>query len=149
MLKTFLSMAAAAALLAGCQTTQDSGTPGLIGGAINAQYGAGNAKLADSGPLLGAFIGKELSTTLDKSDLPYLDTAAKRSYAAAVGERVTWSNPQTGNNGTIATTRAGYNSMGAYCREYQQTVTVGKQTELAYGTACKQADGAWKIIRNS
>jgi len=32
------------------------------------------------------------------------------------------------------------------CREYQQTITVGGRTERAYGTACKQADGSWKII---
>ena len=35
---------------------------------------------------------------------------------------------------------------GNTCREYQSTVTVGGKTEQAYGTACRQADGSWKIV---
>ena len=35
---------------------------------------------------------------------------------------------------------------GTYCREFQQTVTVGGRTEEAYGTACRQPDGSWKIV---
>lgn len=35
---------------------------------------------------------------------------------------------------------------GQDCREYQQTVMVGGQPSPAYGTACRQADGSWKII---
>ena len=32
------------------------------------------------------------------------------------------------------------------CREFQQTITVGGRTETAYGTACRQPDGDWKIV---
>jgi triosephosphate isomerase len=35
---------------------------------------------------------------------------------------------------------------GRYCREFQQTVTIGGRTEQAYGTACMQPDGAWEVI---
>ncbi len=151
MVKTFIPVLAAAALLAGCQSAQkeSSGAGSVIGGVINSQYGTGNSKLASTGTgtMVGAFIGKDV--TIDKADLPQAEAAAKRAYAAPVGERIFWNNPQTGNSGTITSTREGYNSAGTYCREYQQTVTVGKQTELIYGTACKQADGTWKIIRNS
>lgn len=35
---------------------------------------------------------------------------------------------------------------GQYCREYQQTVTVGGRTERAHGIACRQPDGSWKIV---
>ena len=155
MLKKFVPVLAVAALLAGCQSTQQKAAeegPSVVGGVINSQYGAGgNAKLASAGvgTLLGAFIGKEIGQSLDKTDQQYAEGAAKRAYAAPVGDRMTWSNPQSGNHGTIATTRDGYNSAGTYCREYQQTVTVCKRTELAYGTACKQADGTWKIVSNA
>lgn len=154
MLKTFIPALAAAALLAGCQTSgkeADAGPGSMLGGVIGSQYGAGNPKLAQAGvgTLLGAFIGKELSGSLDKADQQHAETAAKRAYAAPVGERIFWNNPQSGNSGTITSTRDGYNSVGTYCREYQQTVTVGRTTELAYGTACKQADGAWKIVTNT
>ena len=154
MLKTFLPAVAAVSLLAGCQTAtkaSESTPAGVIGGVIGSQYGAGNAKLAQSGvgTLLGAFIGKEIGGSLDKADAQQAETAAKRAYAVPVGERIFWNNPQSGNSGTITSTREGYNSVGTYCREYQQTVTVGRTTELAYGTACKQADGAWKIVTNT
>lgn len=152
MLKTFIPALAAAALLAGCQSTKETSTeaPSIFGGTINSQLTAGsNPKLAQSGTgtMVGAFIGKEAK--IQPADQPLAETAAKRAYAAPVGERMTWNNPQTGNSGTITSTREGYNSTGTYCREYQQTVTTGRQTELIYGTACKQADGTWKIVTNS
>ena len=153
MFKTFIPALAAAALLAGCQsiTKEGAGNPAAtFGGVINSQYGApANQKLAQSGAgtMVGAFIGKEAK--IQQADLPLAEGAAKRAYAAPVGERIFWNNPQTGNSGTITSTREGYNSAGTYCREYQQTVTVANQTELIYGTACKQADGTWKIITNS
>jgi hypothetical protein len=37
---------------------------------------------------------------------------------------------------------------GAYCREYQQRVTVGGRPQESYGTACMQPDGSWKILPN-
>lgn len=33
-----------------------------------------------------------------------------------------------------------------YCREYTRTVTIGNRQEVAYGTACYQPDGSWKIV---
>jgi surface antigen len=32
------------------------------------------------------------------------------------------------------------------CREFQQTITINGKTEKAYGTACRQADGTWRIV---
>jgi len=155
MLKKLVPVAVAAALLAGCQTGGQKETAGTVGGAvvggvIGSQFGGGTGKLVSTGvgTLLGAFIGREIGTSLDKADQQHAEGAAKRAYAGPVGERITWHNPQSGNSGTVATTREGYTTTGTYCREYQQTVTVGKTTELAYGTACKQADGTWKIVSN-
>jgi hypothetical protein len=34
---------------------------------------------------------------------------------------------------------------GRTCREYQTTVTVGGRPQNAYGTACLEPDGAWRI----
>lgn len=33
-----------------------------------------------------------------------------------------------------------------YCREYQRQVVVGGHVQESYGTACRQPDGAWKIV---
>jgi hypothetical protein len=37
-------------------------------------------------------------------------------------------------------------SNNPYCREYQRDVVVGGQRQESYGTACRQPDGAWKIV---
>lgn len=33
-----------------------------------------------------------------------------------------------------------------YCREYTRTVWIGGREQEAYGTACLQPDGAWKVV---
>lgn len=154
-LKKLVPAVMAVALLAGCASSGTKETAGTVGGAvaggvIGSRFGGGSGKLVATGvgTLLGAFIGKEVGASLDKADAGYAETAARRAYAAPVGERITWSNPQSGNAGAITTTREGYNTTGNYCREFQQTVIVGGRTEMAYGTACKQADGTWKIVPN-
>lgn len=149
--KKLVPAALAIALLAGCAETskQSAKEEGLYGGVISSQYGKASGKVAGSGvgTLVGAFIGK--GVTISESDAAAVEAAAKRAYSAPIGERIGWTNPQTGHSGTLTTTRDGYNNAGQYCREYQQTITTGGKTELGYGTACKQSDGAWKIVANS
>ena len=36
---------------------------------------------------------------------------------------------------------------GQTCREYQTRVQIGSGQQPAYGTACLQPDGSWKIVR--
>jgi len=63
------------------------------------------------------------------------------------GTAVAWRNPDTGNRGTVTPKPAFKNNNGRYCREFQQTVTIGGRTAEAYGTACRQPDGSWKIVK--
>ena len=71
---------------------------------------------------------------------------SRKAYKAPIGETIAWNNPDSGNSGTFTPTRDGTNTAtGEYCREYQTTVTVGGKTESAYGTACRQPDGSWRI----
>ena len=58
----------------------------------------------------------------------------------------TWNNPNSGNSGnfTVRNTNV-YN--GSPCREFTQTIYVGGRAQQGYGTACRQADGSWKIIQ--
>ncbi len=39
-----------------------------------------------------------------------------------------------------------YNGQGQLCREYQAMTQIGFYKEMAYGTACLQPDGAWRIV---
>ncbi|MGH6717746.1 MAG: RT0821/Lpp0805 family surface protein [Alphaproteobacteria bacterium] len=120
-----------------------------LGGLVGAQIGSGGGQLAAvaAGTLLGAYLGSEVGASLDRADQAYADQAAQGSLETAPsGQSSTWSNPDSGNSGTFTPTSTYQAASGEYCREYQQTVTVGGQTEAAYGTACRQPDGSWKIV---
>jgi surface antigen len=142
-------------LLAACSS--DTGPKqmagGLIGGAAGglagAQFGrgSGNIAMVVIGTLLGAYIGSEAGKSLDKADQAYAHRAEQQAYTAPVGQTIHWNNPESGNQGTFTPTREGTEAnSGAYCREYQNTVTIGGQLQKSYGTACRQPDGSWKVL---
>jgi len=72
------------------------------------------------------------------------EAAQVKATTAPVGQEIIWNS--NGATGSVVATKEGTNTQGQTCREYQQTVTIGGKNETAFGTACLQADGAWKII---
>lgn len=154
--KSLLATLALSVLLAGCQadsmgTKEGVGTLGgaAVGGLLGSQVGKGSGKLAATaaGVVLGGWLGNEIGASLDKADRAEMNRAESRAYAAPIGQQITWNNPQSGNAGTITPVRDGYANNGAYCREFQQTITVGGQQQQAFGRACQQPDGSWKIVQ--
>ena len=73
------------------------------------------------------------------------EDAQIRAAAAPIGQAIYWND--AGAAGSVTAVREGTSSQNRYCREFQQTVTVGGNTEQAYGTACRQPDGAWEIVQ--
>lgn len=131
---------------------EKEGVGTLIGAGLGAlagsQIGGGKGRMAAVaiGALLGAFAGNEIGKSLDKADLAALENAGERARSAPIGKTIDWSNPQSGNSGTVTPTREGrHTGSGNYCREFKQTVTIDGRTEEAYGVACRQPDGSWKI----
>lgn len=59
------------------------------------------------------------------------------------GEGANWTNPATGNRGTVMPTGTFKNYEGLDCRDYQQTVTISGDTRVGWGTACRHANGVW------
>ncbi len=144
-----------ALILAGCSSNagekQTVGTIlGGVGGAVaGAQFGSGGGRLAMTavGTLLGAYLGSEVGTSLDRADQAAAQRAETQAHVAPVGQTIRWNNPDSGHSGTVTPVRDGTDTAsGQYCREYQTTVTVGGQTQDAFGTACQQPDGSWKIV---
>ena len=125
---------------------------GAAAGAVaGAQFGSGRGALAATavGTLLGALAGSEIGKSLDRADMTYLQqTQQKALETIPSGSSSTWTNPDSGNSGQVTPQRTYQNAGGTYCREFQQTVTVGGNTESAYGTACRQPDGTWKITNS-
>lgn len=72
------------------------------------------------------------------------EQAQIEAAAAAVGESITWE--EAGASGSVTVVRQGTSASGKQCREFQQTVVIGGKSESAYGTACLQKDGSWKIV---
>ncbi|MBI1273218.1 MAG: glycine zipper 2TM domain-containing protein [Alphaproteobacteria bacterium] len=158
-MKRFMLLApvlAAALALTACQSDswgqkQTAGTLGgaALGGLLGNQFGGGTGKtiFTATGVLLGAWLGNEIGTSLDSADRNQLRYAETRAYSAPVGEQIVWNNPQSGNYGSVTPVRDGYTNTGAYCREFQQTITVGGKVQEAFGRACQQPDGSWKIVQ--
>ena len=170
-MRRLVAIAAACSQLAACanpnagpgefganKTTFGGLLGGVAGGAAGAAlFGGRNGPIgkgsttqiagAVGGTLLGALIGTSVGTSLDRADQMYLSRAQAQAGAAPVGQPIQWSNPASGHHGTVVATREGHNAAtGDYCREFQQTVTVGGETQQAYGTACRQPDGAWRVV---
>ena len=66
-----------------------------------------------------------------------------------VGQSANWTNPESGHLGTVTPTRTFHPEPDRNCRDYQQTVTVEGTTAVAFESACREADGSWKIIDSS
>jgi surface antigen len=154
--KIIAPVALSASLLAACANDygpkQGGGTllGGIGGGLAGAQFGHGSGKLAATaiGTLLGAFVGSEVGKSLDKADQAYANRAEASAHTTPIGRSIAWNNPDSGHSGTITPTREGYDTAtGGYCREYQTTVNIGGQNERAFGTACRQPDGSWKVVK--
>ncbi len=120
------------------------------GGLIGSQIGKGDGKLAAvaAGTFLGLFLGREIGAALDASDYACAEVAANRAGSAPLGTPIVWNNPESGHSGTITPVREGTASGATqYCREYQTSAVIGGKTQQTYGTACRQPDGAWKIVK--
>ena len=146
----------AASLLTGCADMQGVGPKqgfGALGGAaagglLGAQAGKGSGKLAmvAAGTLFGALIVSGIGSSLDKADQMYLSRAQTQAFSAPIGQPVAWDNDASGNYGTVTPIRQGRDAYGSACREFQQTIYVGGRSQNAFGQACQQSDGSWKIV---
>lgn len=91
-------------------------------------------------------------TAISLKILDNIDEQAQREHEAAqieatkapIGQAITWETES--GSGSVIATKQGTNVHGQVCREFQQTVTIGNESEQAYGTACLQDDGSWKMI---
>jgi surface antigen len=127
------------------------GLAGAVGGAAvgsNIGKGRGNIAAIAIGTLLGAKLGSSVGASLDKADMSYYNHTSQRALETAQpGQAFPWSNPQSGNSGTITPSNYYQSPTGQYCREYSQVINVGGQASQAYGTACRQPDGTWQIVK--
>jgi surface antigen len=134
-----------ALLLVGCRTQSQTGAvvgagAGALAGAAIAHGHAGGAIL---GGVLGALLGSEVGRQMDEID----ELRLSRSLETTPTYQPTnWVNPDTGGAYTVTPMRTYARESGVPCREFRMTADVGAKAQEVYGTACRQADGSWKIV---
>jgi len=147
-----LALIAAFSLLVGCANTGaktgvGAATGAAAGGLIAAAAGGGTTGII-GGVLLGGLVGGAVGNALDQRDQRLAYEANQQAFEnSRSGSATEWRNPDSGHSGTVTPTNTFQNANGQNCREFQQTVTVGGKSEQAYGTACRQPDGSWKIVQ--
>jgi len=149
-MKKIMSMLLIAVLtvpMVACQTKQQGGAVvgGVLGGVLGNQVGGGTGQTAAiiAGTILGAYLGSEMGRYMDENDERKAQTALEYNRD---NQRSAWHNPNSGAEVSATPTRTFKASNGENCREYQTTVTVSGKKENAYGTACRQPNGSWKIV---
>lgn len=144
---TMFIVAVMSLTLLACQTKEQGGAVmgGVLGGALGSQVGQGSGRTVAiiAGTILGAYAGSEMGRYMDDSD-------ARKAHSALEYNRdnqsSSWHNPNTGADVSAMPTRTYVSNSGENCREYQTTVTVNGKKERAYGNACRQPDGSWKVM---
>jgi hypothetical protein len=89
-------------------------------------------------------IALKLLDNLNEQQQREHEAAQIAATTAPIGETIIWR--EGGASGAVTATREGTTTSGRYCREFLQEVTIGGRKEQAYGTACRQPDGAWEVI---
>ena len=154
-LRIIINLILCCIFLSSCKTTVSKETVGKIagsiqGGIIGSQFGKGQGKLVSitAGTILGSIIGGKFGKYLDDKDKAMmLKTTEKVLENEKIGKQFSWKNNDTGNKGTVTATKNYKNAKNQICRDFSQAVSNSKITEKSYGTACRQSDGTWKIIK--
>ena len=119
---------------------------GAAGGGLIAAAAGGGTGWIVAGSLLGGMAGGYVGHRLDARDKRMAEEAAARAFESnRTGQTSTWTNPDSGNSGSITPTKTYQLASGQYCRRYTQTIRVGGEAQEASGTACRRSDGTWEV----
>lgn len=123
---------------------------GIAGGVLGSRIGGGRGKAIATigGAILGGILGGSIGKKLDERDrLLMARTTQTTLETAPSGKATTWRNPDNGHSGTVTPEPSYRASSGETCRPYTQTIMVGGKNETAKGSACRNPDGTWRIVR--
>tara|TARA_B100001173_G_scaffold173199_1_gene149579 strand:+ start:507 stop:968 length:462 start_codon:yes stop_codon:yes gene_type:complete len=139
----------AATMMTGCTPGNNTGgatmTGAALGGLLGGAVTGGDDKWAGAlaGALIGGALGNQIGKHMDAQDQKNMQSAITTT---PVGSQAQWTNQQTDTTYKVTPTKQYTSSSNQYCREYTTTVTVEGKTQTAYGRACKQSNGQWKVV---
>lgn len=136
-------------LLSGCANSRGDNEAsgmiigGILGGVLGHNVGGGHGQTAATimGSLIGTTIGGNVGRSMDKNDQLKVAHSLEN---VRTGVETSWRNPDTGYQYRVVPTST-YEQNAMPCREYQVDASIGNEQEKIYGTACRQADGSWKV----
>lgn len=123
---------------------------GIAGGVLGSRIGGGRGKTVATiaGAILGGVLGGAIGKQLDERDkLLMARTTQTTLETAPSGKTTKWRNPDSGHSGTVTPEPSYQSSSGETCRPFTQTIFVDGKKETAKGSACRNPDGTWRIIR--
>lgn len=138
----------AATLVTGCTpgnnttgaTIAGAGGGALLGAAI---FGGSGAWLGvAAGALVGGIIGNQVGQYMDRQDKKNMQRAIT---TVPVGQRATWTNSKDVTY-TVQPVKQ-YHRNHRYCREYKTSIKIDGRWKRAYGKACRNPDGSWRIVK--
>lgn len=151
MKKIMVMSVALSVLMSGCANVTNEGVGtvagGVVGGLLGSQFGSGAGQVAAAagGAMLGAILGGKIGRTMDRQDQMEMQRALE---TAPTGTVMRWTNPDNGNHYVVRPTRTYYSVQQPQqpCREYVTNAKIGGKSQQIYGKACRQADGAWRVV---
>jgi surface antigen len=136
--------------LVSCQamSNQDTGViaGGIAGGLLGHTIGGGSGRIlaTAAGTIAGAMIGGSVGRSMDRVDRMRMNRALENN---SVGRPAYWYNDHSDTYYEFIPVRNITIHGNRYCREYRTIAKIGGRKEVVYGTACRQSDGSWRIVR--
>lgn len=122
---------------------------GIAGAVVGSKLGKGTGRGITTvlGATLGAMWGQDIAKGLSDTDKIFSERTTQDALEyGKPGEQATWSNPDSGNSGTVSADEMYTNDDGEGCRQFETTVNVEDDTRTVTGTACRNADGEWQVV---
>lgn len=122
---------------------------GIAGAVVGSKLGKGTGRGITTvlGATLGAMWGQDIAKGMSDSDKIFSQRTTQDTLEYGnPGEQATWSNPDSGNSGSVSADETYTNDDGEGCRQFETTVNVEGDTRTATGTACRNDNGEWQVV---
>lgn len=157
LLKKFFVLAVAVTMLGACAENASGSRKvgtligGIVGGLIGSQFGSGTGQSVSIalGAGLGALAGDEIARRLTERDKQMAAATLEDALENNETDKNSgWSNPESGNSGSSSVgEKYEQAKTGNDCRDFETTVFTDDGESSATGTACRNDDGSWEVVR--
>jgi surface antigen len=119
---------------------------GATGGLIGSNIGKGKGRTVATvgGVQVGLFVGGSIGRRMDQLDQACAGQVLEHTPDH---QTVVWQGQNEGDGYWVTPTRSYAAGNGRYCREYTSDAVIAGRKQQTYGTACRQDDGTWEIVK--